>query len=380
MKVGVLLPKSNMYPTLGRNYINGIKLGLTQSGEDSVELEIRSIGLCTDGARVAQDFENQILMDDYCAAVGFIGQIAMTEISSVADANRIPLLVSNLGANPLAYECERSNYVFYNSMNARESAYLAAGYLASKGVKTIALAISFYDAGYHIHSGLIQGLNNHGIEVISNYVQPAEIQEDTESQLEELLINCGADAVVGIFSGLAARTFAELAAKVNLTKRVDFYTTQYAVHSSFLKQYKNELTGVKNFGSWSVFDETAKKFNHDFHKNYDEHADEFALLGYETGLFLAEAIKACGTEKVTAKLLAQKLREIRVLGPRGERAFSDDEQKTQSKHFLREVVERDGEVTNEILEELKGSKYPKDFYQVLEDVVLPGWKNPYFVA
>lgn len=382
MKVGVLVPKSNMYPAIGKRFVDGLRLALEEKDRDDVQLFFEAVGLTGNTEQASDKVQQAILQHNLHLITGFIGEEMMVGIHGIIEANRVPIIVNNVGTNPISSECPKSRYIYYNTMSLAESAYLTGLELGKKGLKKVAVGFSFYDAGYQHINAFVQGVVAGGGEIVLNYSFPEKLTGFEAEVLETQVSESGAEAFVGFFSGQISVDFIKVASSIDLNSKVQLYMSNYGVHSSTLEEMGESVVNVKSFGSWTPFDEgeLSMRFCENFLEEYDDPADDFALMGYETGLIIDALLDACGEERVKPKLLTSKFLEISAEGPRGAIEFSEELHKTTSKHFFREVQSVEGRNVQKVLQALPVATYPEQFFYETEIFKRGGWSNPYFCA
>jgi ABC-type branched-subunit amino acid transport system substrate-binding protein len=200
ISIGVLLPRSDMFPTLTLDFLNGLKLALKKSGERDFipKFFIESVGNAT-GEPLLKAAEKMILQENVDLTISFCSVFKLKELVSIFNAYKKPLIHIDLGGNVLKEE-HTSPYVIHHTLNLWQSAYSSGVYAANTFGKNAALIISFYDGGYHFAESFVRGFTENGGNIAYTYVSPMDYKSESFETMIQGLQNASPDFIYLLFS------------------------------------------------------------------------------------------------------------------------------------------------------------------------------------
>ena len=178
IKVGVLIPHSKTYPTIGKDYMNGLKLGVRSS---NVTFVIEGIGMGADDKVIIDKAQKIIVQDDVDIITGLIGHVGLEELEEYAKNMEVPLLYSDLGAT-IPKRKKKNPWIFCNSFELYKSMMLLGEYAPKWGHQSIALSSCYYDSGYGLTQALEKTLYKSQGEFAGHFITPLHPREN-EAQL-----------------------------------------------------------------------------------------------------------------------------------------------------------------------------------------------------
>ncbi len=294
--IGVLLPRSTLFPSLGLDILNGIKACLAHYKiNEEFKLLTDNIGFGTDEAEIYTKAEKLLLQDD--AAIVIV--IAENRIGEMLEplftaTNKIMMLV-NMGANfPDSWNAASTTIV--HSLNFCLHTRLSGKLAATAADKHAAYVTSYYDGGYRqCYSFLNSHQQNGGIPCYTHVTHFKE-EEFTLAPLDEFLKQRPeVRSLLCLFSGdMAARFYREV---IPLQRQYDLslYVSPMMLDEG-LAGLPGDTFAVQNargYSPWVSFLEN--EHNHTFTNSYqrscNKKANLFALLGWDTGLLLKEVLQ-----------------------------------------------------------------------------------------
>ena len=117
---------------------------------------------------------------------------------SISNAYKKPLSHIDLGGNVLKEE-HTSPYVVHHTLNLWQSAYNSGSYAANTYGKNAALAISFYDGGYHFTESFVRGFTENGGNIVCTYVSPIDYKSESFEAMVQYLQNANPDFIYLLF-------------------------------------------------------------------------------------------------------------------------------------------------------------------------------------
>ena len=130
MTIYLLIPRSNMFPTMGQDFIKGLSFAFEQYNNEKPTFIIESIGNGTDEA-IIQQVEKKLLEDAFDLALGFCGKELVNGLVQLFDAYQKPFIHTDLGANYCEYY-NTSDHVVHLNLNLWQSCYNAGKFAVEK--------------------------------------------------------------------------------------------------------------------------------------------------------------------------------------------------------------------------------------------------------
>ena len=374
LKIGLLLPRSDMFPTLALDFLNGLKLLFNKSDTNInfPQFFIEGIGNATDDSllRIA---EKMILQEDVDLTISFCSIFKLKELVAIFNSYKKPLIHLDLGGNVFKKE-HISEYVLHHTINLCQSSYVSGVYAAKVYGKNAALAVSFYDGGYHIAESFVKGFTENGGSIVYNYVSPMDYKSESYETMVQGIETSKPDVIFTLFSYKEATKVFETLSKSKLNGKIPFLAIPLMTDEVYNTK-NHQLKNVYSIASWSLDEETAEMKNYSslYQEKYKNNPNIFSLLGFETGLIIDKNLNAKG--EIPSKISESvKLNDIQT--PRGKLTFNsfNDSQITQFK--LREFKFSNTNYQNIVIENIDAS-ISENLNQKFEEFPLTGWQNPY---
>lgn len=373
-KIGLLLPRSDMFPSLALDFIQGLKLLLNNSNNSltSFEYIIEGIGNATDDS-VNRIAEKMILQENVDLTISFCGIFKLNELVTTFNSYKKPLIHIDVGGNVFKKE-HVSEYVLHHTLNLCQSTYASGVYAAKNFGKNAALAISFYDGGYHLTESFVKGFTENGGNIVYNYVGPMDYKSETFETMILGIENSKPDVVFGLFSYKEASKVFEIISNSKLNGKMPFVV---------IPLMTDEIVNTKNYGmqnvysisSWSFHDDSVemKNFKSFYQEKYENSPNIFSLLGYETGLLITKSLNPKG--KIPLKV-SESVKFKKIQTPRGELTFNNFNESQITQFKLREFIFINTNYQNKVIETIDAS-ISESLNEKFKEFPLSGWKNPY---
>jgi len=329
IKVGILIPKSQQYPTLDKDFIRGLKLNNLK-----VKFFVESIGIGSSEKVIIEKIQKLIFQEEVSVIIGFFGHNNIMEVYNYASQNDILLLAADLGAT-LPYEITTPKGVYINSFGLTESCYHLGGYLTDKKLQRIATASSFYDSGYGMLSAIEYAFQEKA-NFSGHYITPFVPREDESSQMDQSINAQEPDAVFAFYSGLYAQENADFISQNKITQKYPFYVTPFFINDKILDDYKNDPHELYVVSSWMQNDSDTADFTIEYKKAYADNPSVFSILGYENGLILKNILLNTDNN-LSIDFLIEEMNKLNITGPRGNIRFDKDTNRTIFNHYIYEL-------------------------------------------
>ena len=342
LKVGLMLPATGTFASLGDMIEKGFKLYVQEQGGKlgGREIQYFKVDDESDPSKATDNVNKLIKRDQVDVLVGTVHSgVALAMARAAKDSNTL-LIVPNAGADAITgAQCAPN--IFRSSFSNWQPGY-AAGLVASgKGYKR-ALTITWnYAAGNETVKGFTEGFEKGGGKVMKDLSLPFPNVE-----FQALLTEIAAqkpDVVFAFFAGGGAVKFVKDYAAAGLNKTVPL------MGSGFLTDGTLEAQGASAQGILTALHyadnlETPRNnaFRKSFALTYKANADVYAVQGYDAAQMLGTGLAAVKGDFKQRDALQAAIGKASIDSPRGRFTLSPQHNPVQD-IFLREAVGKNNE-------------------------------------
>lgn len=372
LKIGILLPKSDMFPRLAIDFLNGFKLSLNQSDTDSYvpKYIIESVGNATDSS-LLERVERMLLQEETDVIVCFCSYFMLDSLVTIANSYRKSIVHVTLGARVLK-PTHHSPYVLHVSLNLCQTSYLSGKYAAITFGKKAALLSSFYDGGYQLSESFFQGFTDHDGQIVYNYVSPMDYKSETFDTMIEGLKETSPEVLFSIFSYKEGNKVLAKLSQSGIT------IPTVAIPLMTDENIENEVQLPENLysiASWAFGEATKsmEEFKQNYQSKYSDAPNIFSLLGDEVALILSYCLQK---ESSIPDQIGTYFSNKTLFTTRGELRFSEYNESIPLFFKLRKFELTEGNYQNAVIEVLDSS-FSEIIYKKMEELPYTGWKNPY---
>lgn len=363
LKIGIITPFSNEFPFLASDFVEGLKMAFCEIKDvNFVHVETER-GVANE---VSPLFRQLIIKERVNLIVAFLDTTVVQTVKELITNSKTPVIITGMGTRLPAHQSDSSPFIFYNSFRMWESCWLSGKIATNTFGKRVGVFASFFDSGYPLIYAHTKGAETTGGE-------PQYFNITHKDNSEQEFLN--------------AKT-------IMAQNEVDYYfTSYYGKERAFMFEWFNR-EGIETnriiaspgidpkeeiiafITSWHHDVETVDniEFIKIFKEKTGSEANEFSMLGYESGLFICEALKS--NEGVFNSIhFTESLKVVSFVGPRGNVFINERSQSSYSDHFHVFVDHTTGE------QKIIGVTYP------LEDILMEvesnqpsnlfGWQNTY---
>jgi branched-chain amino acid transport system substrate-binding protein len=380
VSIGVLLPQSQFYPDLARNFLAGMQLYLAQAhgraGGRPIVLLTRDYGRST--ARALDQSRELIEQARADLLVSTLSSGIAASLDPLLREWQVPLVVSGAGANVTRQDRE-SPYIFRNSLNFWRSSWALGGWAARNlGTKAL-IATSFYDSGYDAYYTFQLGFESAGGTIAQTRV--THRPTDTPDHLAALMSDIRQtrpDLVFAAYSGRDAVDFVRAYDAAGLSARIPLVGSGFLVDEQQMPELGGAARGIKTVLPWASTLSTAENqaFTAAFQSAAGRPADIFAVLGYDTAHLVIDALDAVNGDPRQSEQLRQALAHAAFAGPRGLVTMDPATLDAVTPLYLREV-RGGGSPRNEVVAELGMAPMLDERFAALRAATKTGWENNY---
>jgi branched-chain amino acid transport system substrate-binding protein len=290
---GILMPRSTLYPSLGHDWLNGIKNQLKSCDRYAqIKLLTDNIGFGTNEQEIYSRAEKMLLEEDADVVVLFADTAMGAMLSPLFAATNKLLLLVNFGANfpdnwqPGATQITHSlNFCFHTSLTGK----LAAASASKEAVNII----SYYDAGYRQCFSLLNSYQQKGGVPAFNHITNLKTEEFTLAPVARFLEqNPGVKNVLCMFSGEEAAKFYQEIEPLQQKYSLQLFASPMMLEEMLVLAPSETGATASGYVPWhsSLTHEANSEFVTTTRKNTGKDANYFSLLGWETGILLEQLL------------------------------------------------------------------------------------------
>lgn len=319
VRIGVLLPYTGTYATLGEAITDAMKLRIAEAGETvgGRPLEFVIIDSEAQPTKATQNTRKLISKERVDFLIGPVHSGVALAMANVLKGRDTPIMIiPNAGANALTRSrCARN--IFRASFSNWQTSYPCGKVMADDGHKTIVTMTWKYAAGEENAAAASEHFAKLGGKTLKQIWVPFPLVE-FQAYLSDIAA-LKPDAVFAFFSGGGGVRFVKDYAAAGLHERIPLYGPGFITEGVIAAQGA-AADGIKTTLHYA--DTLDVPANTRFRKAYRDatgrDADVFAVQGYDTGTLLLHAIGAvkgdvAATADVTAALETADLSD----SPRG---------------------------------------------------------------
>ena len=342
IKVGLMLPATGTFASLGNMIESGFKLYVKEQGGKlgGREIQYFKVDDESDPSKATDNVNKLIKRDNVDVLVGTVHSgVALAMAKAARDSNTL-LIIPNAGAGDITGPMCSPNIV-RSSFSNWQPGYSTGVVMAQKGFKRAMTITWNYAAGNETVKGFAEAFEKGGGKVVKDLTLPFPNVE-----FQALLTEIAAqkpDAVFAFFAGGGAVKFVKDYAAAGLNKTIPLYG------SGFLTDGTLEAQGAAAQGIFTTLhyaDNLDTPRNNAFRKSfaltYKANADVYAVQGYDAAQILAAGLNAVKGDLAKRDVLTAAMRKITVDSPRGKFTISAAGNPVQDM-FLRQATGNNNE-------------------------------------
>jgi branched-chain amino acid transport system substrate-binding protein len=335
VKIGFIATMSGPGGALGRDMLDGFRLGIEHTGGKLGGLEVE---LITDDDQLEPEVGLQIATrmierDDVDVITGVVFSNVMMAIAKPVTTADVILISQNAGPSPLAGEqCLES---FFATSWQNDQTHEAMGkYLQDIGVERLYVMAPNYQAGWDAVAGVKRYFEGEIVgEVYTTLNQP-----DYAAELAALRA-AAPEATFVFYPGGMGVNFVKQYAQAGLQEMAPLYTA-FTIDELTLDAQGDAALG--NFAStfWTpeLDNPINAKFVGDFSSTYGRTPSPYAAQGYDAALLLDSAIAKVGGDLADKAAFREALMAADFDSVRGDFSFNSNHFPIQA-FYVRQVVE-----------------------------------------
>jgi branched-chain amino acid transport system substrate-binding protein len=317
IKVGLMLPYTGTYASLGTAITNGFKLALSERGG---KLGGRTVDLVTvddesDPAKAPENTNKLIKKEQVDVVVGTVHSGVALAMAKIARESNTLVVDPNAGADELTGPLCSPSF-FRTSFSNWQPAYAMGKVAADRKHKTAVTVSWKYTAGEQSSNGFKEAFEKGGGKVVKQLYVPFP-----DVEFQALLTDIAAtkpDAVYAFFSGGGAVKFLKDYAAAGLKGKIPLYGPGFLT-DGVLDGVGDAAEGLLTTLHYA--DGLTTKRDQDFRaaykKAYNIEPDVFAVQGYDAAQLLDAGLKAVGGDVGKRPELIKAMETAKIDSPRG---------------------------------------------------------------
>lgn len=248
-RIGLLLSRSVIYPTMSFDMIAGLRQGLAELGIKDAEIKTENAGLGAEPKEIYAACE-KLIFDGCMVVVGYVNPAA---------AEALEPLFASAGAIFIALEAgyhfplgglNALPHVFTVSLDGVLCCRIMARTAAGDGCKRMAYVGSFYEAGYRSVLGYHKGLEEAGGAISYNHITQLKRADFTLAPLLEHIETEHPDGVLASFCGDMLQDFCMAAAGTTAFAATPVYGSAFMADEIWLAQCPYPGVDIKVATTW----------------------------------------------------------------------------------------------------------------------------------
>ncbi|HYQ87379.1 MAG TPA: ABC transporter substrate-binding protein [Bacteroidota bacterium] len=378
--IGLLVPRSGINPRLAGSVAAGLKLALDQAHpqgrSDPGKLRLEEVGIRPSEAVNAA--KTLILDRKADILVGVMNPAVATDLHDFLESNRTFLIIADAGAN-IVREAEQSPYVFHSTLGYWQSSFAMGEWAVRNIGRKVFVASSFYESGYDALYSFRLGAERAGGKILQTYISHVPPDRMDMIRVMGAIGDARPDFVFASYCGAEALDFARAFTSSASVSRIPLVGSSFMADEDLLKNFGAATIGMRSCLSWAPGLRTSGNdpFEAAFENMMGRPADSFAVLGYDTGQLIVQAVSGAGGDLGNPVRAREAFRSAKFAGPRGVIRMNSESQSTGMPLYLREVTMNGKGVVNRAVDELKATSENDRSVVALRAETRTGWLNAY---
>lgn len=368
--IGLLLPRSSEYPSIGFDMLDGLRGSLARMGINDSRIITENIGFGED-LKVNYAMAEKMLLQENAQVMIVYSNFSNAEaLFPLAETSGRPFIFLDAGMQVVNASPQPNCY--HISLQGLH-ACVAAGERAGSGNRKVLMATSFYDGGYRGPWGYHTSVEAAGGSICGNYVSTYKTQEFSIDNYLQLLQHSGAERVAACFSCYLAELFMAALKKAGAgATALPFYCSPFMAEEQLLAKCDFPGGSFHAVVPWTslLSNEAQQTFTETIQKEKNKAATLFHLLGWEAGILTNQL----------AQKGAQSLSGFMYQSPRGNVTVHPETHHTVAPLYYGEIVEgENGKCRFDYKETILLSEDTHIRYLKYEQTAIAsGWRNNYF--
>lgn len=337
LKVGLMLPYSGTYASLGNAIENGFQLYVKEQGGKigGREIELVKVDDESEPSKATDNINKLIKRDNVDLVVGSVHSGVAMAMAKVAKDTGTLLIVPNAGADAITGPMCAKN-IYRTSFTNWQPGYAMGEQAAKNGIKKVITVTWKYAAGEESVKGFKEGFEKNGGSVSKELTVPFPNVE-FQSLLTEIAA-AKPDAVYAFFAGAGAVKFVKDYAAAGLNRSIPLYGPGFLTDGTLEAQgaAANGMLTTLHYAD-GLNNKRDAAFRLAYVKAYKLQPDVYAVQGYDAAQLLAIGLNATKGDVSKKAEFEDAILKAKIDSPRGTITISKSHNPIQD-IYLREVV------------------------------------------
>jgi branched-chain amino acid transport system substrate-binding protein len=355
VKVGVLVPYSGVYASLGQEIDDGFTLALETFNDTGTTFTlVREDSEAKPPVGLAKT-RKLLLQDKADVMVGVVSSGVLGAIRDMVHGTKAPLIVANAGADE-ATGPKCSPYITRLSFSNAQVNRPMGQWLYDQGLRKVYTLAADYAAGREMIAAFADAFRAAGGEVVGQDFTPFQKTQDFGPYLTAAK-SSGAEAVYAFYAGGEAVSFVKQYESFGLSEALPLYGSGFLTSTLYVDAQGTAADGVITALHYvpTIDNPENRAFVDAFKARTGRLPSEYAVHGYDAGRALVEAVKS-GAEGREA--LAAALRKVGFDGPRGATSVDPATGNIVQTVYVYRTVVGDAGATQQVLSALPDQRDP----------------------
>ncbi|MBU3611036.1 ABC transporter substrate-binding protein [Polynucleobacter wuianus] len=337
LKVGLMLPYSGTYASLGNAIENGFQLYVKEQGGKigGREIELVKVDDESEPSKATDNINKLIKRDNVDLVVGSVHSGVAMAMAKVAKDTGTLLIVPNAGADAITGPMCAKN-IYRTSFTNWQPGFAMGEQAAKNGIKKVITVTWKYAAGEESVKGFKEGFEKNGGTISKELTVPFPNVE-FQSLLTEIAA-AKPDAVYAFFAGAGAVKFVKDYAAAGLNRSIPLYGPGFLTDGTLEAQgaAANGMLTTLHYAD-GLNNKRDAAFRLAYVKAYKMQPDVYAVQGYDAAQLLAIGLNATKGDVSKKAEFEDAILKAKIDSPRGTITISKSHNPIQD-IYLREVV------------------------------------------
>lgn len=317
VKVGLMLPYTGTYASLGNAITNGFKLAVAENGGKlgGREIAFFTVDDESDPAKGPENTNKLVKRDQVDVLVGTVHSGVAMAMAKIANETKTLLIVPNAGADEVTGPMCSPN-IFRTSFSNWQPGYATGKIMADNKHKTAVTVTWKYAAGQQMVDGFKEAFQKGGGKVLKEMTLPFPNVEFQPFLTE--IASLKPDAVFVFFAGGGAVKFVKDYAAAGLKGKISLYGTGFLTDGT-LDAQGADAQGLVTALHYADGLNTPKDnaFRAAYKKAYNAEPDVYAVQGYDAAQLLRAGLEAVKGDIGKKDQMYQAMAAAKIDSPRG---------------------------------------------------------------
>lgn len=377
--IGLLLPRSTFYETIGFDLYEGLRSGLLQLGRDDIKIKTENIGFGADKQQCYRSAEKLLLEDNATIVIAYIGHKTAQLLRPLFLAANKILIVLDAGAH-LPHEFSPSPNIIYHSLHNALGAWLTAQMAVKDGYKTGGMVTGYYDGGYLQTISIFKSFENAGGIITYNHATGYKKEDFSLLPLKEHYKEHPNSAFLTLFSGDFVQWYFKELKEIFKEKLPPIYLTPFAFDEMMLDNAVYPGENVKGIAAWSIKLDNPENIS--FITTIEatgKTPNLFSLLAWESATLAVKILDCISEDKNNSKKIPTLLQNFEFETPRGAIKFHSQTNTTLCPLYEAVIIKNEkGNCDLRIDKKIENTLSSfEDLCNQTLDNVISAWNNSY---